>query len=201
MDLDEPAQSSGVAPMTVNFGDLSHLQPGDLWGATGQPLTTIAPGRYRLTAEYLYFEKGALRTNAQQIPTRGIVDVDMKQSMIQKTRKLATAMVHVVRPTGQRETVELEDIPNFRDGVEIINRVARDARENYLRLQNTQHVNYQGSPVLGGVAPSAVSDTSSRGSQELETLRQVVGMHDREVLDDVAFIAEVKRVVGGSSVA
>ncbi len=57
-----------------------------LWFAVGKPLTGIGGGRYTLTPEVLYFESGTLRTNAQQVRTREIHDVDAKQSMAQKAR-------------------------------------------------------------------------------------------------------------------
>ena len=60
------------------------LEPGTLWSAIGKPLTGIGVGRYRLTEEYLFFEKGTLSTKSQQIRVHEIFDVDATQSMTQK---------------------------------------------------------------------------------------------------------------------
>ncbi len=80
-----------------------------LWSAVGKPITQIGGGRYTLTPEYLHFESGTLRTNAQQIRTHEIHDVDAKQSMAQKARGLGTITLWADR-SGGREEVKLEDI-------------------------------------------------------------------------------------------
>lgn len=166
------------------------MQPGDLWAATGKPVTGFGAGRYRLTNDYLYFEAGGLKTQAQQVPTREIVDVDLRQSMTQKARGVGTLMVHVVRQDGTRETAQIIDIPNFRDGIDIINRVAEQARLRFSQEQRTQHVNY------AGAGPQAVPAAPAPAvGGPLDALRQMAGLHDRGVVDDATFIAEVKRLL------
>ncbi|MDK1361037.1 PH domain-containing protein [Arthrobacter sp. zg-Y1219] len=174
--------------MTTNFGDSLPMKPGDLWAATGKPVTGFGGGRYRLTEDYLHCESGGLKTEAQQVSTREIVDVDLRQSLTQKARGVGSLLVHVVRQDGTRETVQIVDIPNFRDGVETINRVAEQARLRFSQEQRTQHVNYAGQMPLTSV-PAATA------GGPLAELRQVAGLHDRGVLDDVTFIAEVKRLL------
>lgn len=129
---------------------------GAIWHATGKPLTGIGAGRYWLTEEYLYFEKGALRTNSEQIPIHQVFDIDAKQSISQKARGVGTITVHVQRGPGT-EVVELEDVPSFREGVAAINQAARARREQLEVRANTQTVNYNG----GGFLPAALTPAAA----------------------------------------
>ena len=89
--------------------------PDAIWQAVGKPITGIGAGKYKLTAHYLFFEKGTLRTDSQQVPVSALLDVDVRQSMTQKARGVGTVVVHIQRPT-RVELVALEDIPSFREG-------------------------------------------------------------------------------------
>lgn len=168
-----------------------------LWSAVGKPITQIGGGRYTLTPEYLHFESGTLRTNAQQIRTHEIHDVDAKQSMAQKARGLGTITLWADR-SGGREEVKLEDIPNFREGVNAINDAAFKAREGLRVREQTSHVNYQGTPFpqaapSAPVAPAAAAPAASDLNAELERL---AGFHQSGVLTDEEFTAAKRKLLG-----
>lgn len=180
----------------------THAQPGDLWASVGKPLTGYGAGKYRLTHEYLYFETGGFSTNAQQIPTALIMDVDMRQSMTQKARNLGSVVVHIDRG-GRRESALIDDIPDFREAVDIINRVASHARSQYLQAQRTQNINYGGGPSpippqapqssSAPAAPSPQSNPEREGT--IAQLRAIADMHHRKVIGDEQFIAEMHRLL------
>ena len=109
--------------------DKSHVdrEPDAIWQAVRKPMTGIGAGKYKLTAHYLFFEKGTLRTDSQQVPIAAVLDVDVKQSMAQKARGVGNVVVHIQRPT-RVEIVTMEDIPNFREGQRVINDAAHSAR-------------------------------------------------------------------------
>ena len=134
------------------------LDPGVLWAAVGNPLTGIGAGRYRATEEYLIFERGTLSTKSQQIRMREIHDVDAAQSMTQKARGVGTITLWACRESGN-ERVELEDIPNFREGVTTINQLADEARHRATTRHNTKHVNYTGAPAVAATPAPAVAAT------------------------------------------
>ena len=104
-------------------------------------MTGIGAGKYKLTAHYLFFEKGTLRTDSQQVPIAAVLDVDVKQSMAQKARGVGNVVVHIQRPT-RVEIVTMEDIPNFREGQRVINDAAHSAPHLIQRNQNTMR--YEG---------------------------------------------------------
>ena len=169
-----------------------------LWSAVGKPITQIGGGRYTLTPEYLHFESGTLRTNAQQIRTHEIHDVDAKQSMAQKARGLGTITLWADR-SGGREEVKLEDIPNFREGVNAINDAAFKAREGLRVRQQTSHVNYQGTPFPTAAAPAAApgpSASTSAASDLNAELERLAGFHQSGVLTDEEFSAAKRKLLG-----
>ncbi|MFJ3035569.1 DUF2510 domain-containing protein [Curtobacterium pusillum] len=163
-----------------------------LWSAVGRPITQIGGGRYTLTPEYLHFESGALRTNAQQIRTHEIHDVDAKQSMTQKARGLGTIILWANR-SGGREEVRIEDISNFREGVNAINDAAFRARENLRTREQTSHINYQGSHMPTGTP--VPQSSPPLGDLNLE-LARLASFHESGVLTDDEFVAAKRKSLG-----
>lgn len=201
-----PQQRSGLGAKLADAGRnlVTRTDPstrGDvLWSAVGKPLTQLGAGRYTLTPEYLYFESGTLRTNAQQIRTHEIHDVDAKQSMAQKARGLGTITLWADR-SGGREEVKLEDIPNFREGVNAINDAAFKAREGLRVREQTSHVNYQGTPFPQAVPPAAAVPASpaapSSAASDLNTeLERLAGFHQSGILTDEEFTAAKRKLLG-----
>ena len=166
--------------------------PDTIWSAVGKPLTGIGGGRYSLTPEYLYFESGTIRTNAQQIRTHEIYDVDAKQSMAQRARNLGTITLHAKRADDSIETVVLEDVPSFRDGVTALNNAAHQAREALRVRETTSHVNYQSAPFTPA-APTAAASPAWDLNAELERL---ASFHRSGVLTDDEFTAAKRKLLG-----
>jgi len=184
-----------------------HFRPGDsspattpdrdpdaIWQAVGKPVTGIGAGRYKLTAHYLFFEKGALRTNAQQVPIAAVLDVDVKQSMTQKARGVGNVIVHIQRPT-RVEIVLMEDIPNFREGQRAINDAAHAARLYLQRNQNTMR--YEGTlpghipqPLAGSGAGASTPPTPAAAPDYIDQLTKLGQLRDAEVLSEEEFKAK-----------
>jgi hypothetical protein len=196
------------------------LPEGTLWAARGQRLSGLSGGRYRLTAEILYFEIGALSLKGQQIATHEIVDVDVAQTMTQKARGLGDIILTAHRITGS-ERVVLSDIADFRGGAETINRVVRDAkraRAEYDVMSKTQRVqtemHYSGNtPVIGGFAaaasapavapaatPAAITATDPAATAAAPDLvaeiRKLADLRAEGVLDDEEFAAAKRKLLG-----
>jgi hypothetical protein len=182
------AQPAEMSLSTVAPGDQN---PDVLWEAVGKPMTGIGAGKYRLTNHYLFFEKGALRTDLQQVPVAALLDVDVRQSMAQKARGLGTVVVHIQRAT-RVELVFLDDIPNFREGQRAINEAAHAARVKIQAWQNTSTVNYQGSHPMAQTAAAgqpAAAETVAAVDYvaQLEKLGQ---LRDAGILTDEEFQAK-----------
>jgi hypothetical protein len=171
--------------------------PDTIWSAVGKPITGIGGGRYTLTPEYLYFESGTIRTNAQQIRTHEIYDVDAKQSIPQRARSVGTITLHAKRADGSVEIVLLEDIANFRDGVTALNDVAYRAREALRVREATSHVNYQGSPIPHAMAASTPALPDATPAADLNgELERLASFHQSGVLTDEEFTAAKRKLLG-----
>lgn len=171
------------------------VDPDALWSAVGKPLTGLGGGRFKLTAEYLHFETGMLSTKAQQIRNADIYDVDAAQTLAQKARGVGTITLFAQRgSTGEREKVQLEDIPNFREGVKAINDAAFAAREALRVRENTQHVNYAGA-VPAAAAPVAAAPGGGGVDLNAE-LGKLAALKAQGVLDDEEFTAAKRQLLG-----
>jgi hypothetical protein len=195
---DEPQRRSGIAEAAKRVvSQTKGTEEGVLWSAIGKPLTKIGGGRYRLTAEFLFFEKGTLSLKAQQIRTHEIHDVDASQSLAQKARGLGTITLFAERPSG-REQVLLEDIENFREGVRIINEAAYAAREALRVRTQTQNVHYSGTPTFAAPpAPAPVEASPAPASVDLNAeLGKLAEFHKSGVLSDEEFAAAKRKLLG-----
>lgn len=92
--------------------------PDAIWSAVGKPITGIGGGRYKLTEQYLFFERGTLSTKAQQISAHETFDVDAMQTITQKARGVGTVVLDAIRSGGgTRERVELVDVERSAKGL------------------------------------------------------------------------------------
>lgn len=162
--------------------------PGVVWSAVGQPITGIGARRYRMDATTLYFEKGVLSTNAQQVPLVHVVDVDMRQSITQKARGVGNVVLHVQRMRGL-EAVVLQDIPEPRAAVTVINRAVTAARIVEQQRANTRHYNGQ-TPLGPASAPASVAPPPPSAPDPIEQLRRLGELRDAGVLTDEEFAAK-----------
>lgn len=170
--------------------------PDTIWSAVGKPITGLGAGRYKLTEEYLFFEKGSLSTKAQQIRTHEIHDVDASQTMTQKARGVGTVVLTAQRTSG-REIVHLEDIPNFREGVSTINRVAHEARERLRVRESTQHINYSSAAYGGHQAPPVAQQQAPAAGMDLNAeLGKLAAFRDQGVLNEEEFVAAKRKMLG-----
>ena len=124
--------------------DTSFSAPADaIWSAVGRPLAGFGGGRFWLSEHYLSFERGTLKTDAQQVPVSAVISVDVRQSMTQKARGLFTVVVRVQRPSGIG-FVTIEDIADGRAAQTVIMGAAHRARTAIAEHQQRQTIRYDG---------------------------------------------------------
>ena len=178
-----------VADRTANV-------PADaIWSAVGRPVTGIGAGRFWMTPQFLFFERGSLRTDSQQVPISGVLDVDVGQSFTQKARGVFTVRVHINR--GNRtEIVSMEDIPDGREAQRIINAAAHEARLQLQRTQNT-HLYQTSGPVPATPISAAAGDhqTAARASDPIEQLRKLGELRDAGILTEEEFSAKKTEIL------
>lgn len=175
-----------------------------LWQGQSQTLTTVATkgravkGRYRLTHEFLYFERGTLRTDAQQVPIVEVEDVDVRQSMSQKARGVGDVLVKIRRPSGG-ELVVMESIPEPRAAQQIINDTARVARFAASTRQNTMRYELVSSgPLVPGQPPQMIEAAAVPNAvvaDPIEQLRKLGELRDAGVVTNEEFEAKKTQIL------
>ncbi|MGV6991248.1 SHOCT domain-containing protein [Gordonia amicalis] len=166
-----------------------NASPDVLWSAKGQPLSGLGAGRYRLTATTLFFEHGTFTTSAQQVPTNQLFDIDLRQSLVQKSRGVGDIVVHIHRSTGVEQVI-LNDVPNPREAVDTINRVAHEARINAHHLANTRHFTSAPASTTDVAAPPAAPQTGQPDA--IEQIKKLGELRDAGILTEEEF-TEKKR--------
>lgn len=159
-----------------------------LWEAQGKPLVpSMGTVKVRVTDDLLYFEKGVLRTDAQQIPLSFVYDVDVAQSMTQKMSGVATLKVHVRRPEGT-EIVVLDDMPDFRNGAQIINDASKRARHAEAQATNTHY--------FAGPAAAAPAAPQQSADDPMAQLQRLKSMHEAGLITDEEYSAKKADILG-----
>jgi hypothetical protein len=172
-----------------------------IWEAQSETLTgkasggRIVKGRYRLTREFLFFETGTLRTDAQQVPIAFVKDVDVKQSITQKARGVGNVIVHIEHLSGRAETasraekVTMESIGDPKGAQRVINDTAREARHELQARSNTMNYNQNMSP--GGPMGSAAAQPAATAPPDpMAQLKQLGELREAGVLSDAEFDAK-----------
>ena len=92
--------------------------------------------------------------------------------------------------------MELEDIPNFRDGVMLINRTADEARHRERARRSTKTVNYGGGapPVPAPSAP--VGRAQSAATAMNDEIARLASFHQQGILSDEEFTAGKRKLLG-----
>lgn len=179
--------------------------PDSLWEGERKSLTAAATGgrvitgRYRITREYIYFDAGLVSTKSEQVPLWAVRDVDVKQSLTQKARKVGDVVVRVQHDdyTGRYEVV-LESIEEPRAVRDLINSHAQPARLEHQRRAQT-HV-YQGGvpagqPILQS-SPSEAPTPGPVGGSVVTQLKELAELRDQGILTDEEFQSEKTKILG-----
>ncbi|QIX27951.1 DUF2510 domain-containing protein [Nocardioides sp. JQ2195] len=163
---------------------------GTVWSAVGKPISGIGAGRYRMDANYLYFEKGALGTDSQQVPIAQVLDVDVKQTMTQKARGVFTLTVQIQRGANV-ERVLMEDIPDGREAQRQINESAHRARNAIQQRQNTMRYEstHPGVPAAS-VPPAATAPESTVAPDSIAQLKELAALKEAGILTEEEFAAK-----------
>ena len=143
---------------------------------------------------HLYFERGMLSTNSQQVPLHLVMDVDVKQSMVQKARGVFSVYVHINR-TSHVERVLMEDVPDGRAAQRVINEAAHGERVRLQQAQNTMR--YQGAnPAIAPAAEAPPTGPASEADRDpIEQLKQLGGLRDTGIITEEEFAAKKAEIL------
>lgn len=147
----------------------------------------VAAERYVVTPDEIRFTTGTLSTREERVPMWAVRDIDLKQSMSQKARRVGDLHIRVEHSdytARQHVTLSaIEDPHTVRGIIDQAAAAARDARHAHMQTQTVQHVN---------AAPAATPAGSV--ADELVKLAQ---LRDAGVLTVEEFEAQKARLLGG----
>ncbi|MBD8031405.1 SHOCT domain-containing protein [Corynebacterium sp. Sa1YVA5] len=110
--------------------------------------------------------------------------------MAQKARGIGTVTLHAKRSNGELESIELVDIPDFRQAVEIINSTAEEARIQLQRRANAQTLRHEGQQ-------QSANNTSSSPKDDLNgELMKLAELKSAGVLTEEEFAAAKRKLLG-----
>jgi Short C-terminal domain/Bacterial PH domain len=186
--------------MTIYSGDEQTI-----WEGETQNVTALATGgrftlRYRLTTHNIYFEHGGITgTRQEQIPLINVQDVDVSQTLIQKTRKIGNVLVHIVRPNGRTDTAVFDSIfepERVRDLInQTVHQVRAAAHQRQLAEQRDLNV-HRFETESATFPPTALSGNSSQPTTDpdktMEMLERLGKLRDAGVVTPEEFEAKKK---------
>jgi hypothetical protein len=174
-----------------------------LWEGESKDLTSVATGgrvvkkRYKITREFIFEDAGLIGSKEEQIPLWAVRDVDVKQSMLQKTRNVGDVSIRVETNdyTGKKAIV-LESIETPKDVRNLINEHSRLARE--LRLRQQQSVNYSGAAPVGPAGPGAIWSGQQPTQKEdpIEKLTKLGALLKDGLISQEEFDSQKKKLLG-----
>lgn len=209
------AASAAAGQLTSNE---QHLPEGTLWSALGKTVGNVTTGRYRLDATYLYFSKGALRTDAQQVLVASVVDVDVRQSLTQRARGTYTVVARVQTNTVAPYLVSMTDVPDGPTAQRVIMQTAHEARlsleQRAIGIEGQRHlatntlrneVRYDGAvPAMLAPTPAApptavapaptppspeTAPATAAGADPIAQLKELAALRDAGILTEEEFTA------------
>lgn len=165
-----------------------------IYQVAAKPLNPLQKLTVTVTAQHVVFERGMLGTETQQVPMAHVFDVDVKQTMVQKSRGVGTLTVHVNRPGGERETVVLEDIPQPSELARCLNDIAPRARHAESQIQNTHYYQGGGHPMhvpTPPPAPAPAPATAAPSADDIMSQLERLGkLRDAGVVSEEEFAAK-----------
>ena len=109
------------------------MTPGerDLWQGSPDPILSPVGAHtvsYRITTQRLVVDHGVVGKSVDQIPLFRVKDVQVKRSLVARTRGVGTIIVTSTDPSTP--TVRLEHVPNAADVADMLGRLVLDARRS-----------------------------------------------------------------------
>ena len=171
-----------------------------LWEGESKDLTSVATGgrvvkkRYKITREFIFEDAGIIGSKEEQIPLWAVRDVDVKQSILQKTRNVGDVSIRVETNdyTG-KQAIVLESIETPKEVRNLINEHSRLARE--LKMRQQQSVNYSGH---GPAGPGAIwsGQQTTQKEDPIEKLSKLGALLKDGLISQEEFDSQKKKLLG-----
>lgn len=183
--------------------------PNTIWTGEKKSAGTAAIGvsgvRYRITRDKIYVESGLMSSVSEQVPLWAVLDVDVRQNLMQQGKNIGDVVVHVDTTTfpGSTGQVLLDNIEDPYTVRDLLNQHVGEARAKKQMLTQTQYLQHSG-PAFGvpaapapptGMAGGATA-AGGAGVDVADQLRKLADLRDQGILSEEEFAVQKQRLLG-----
>lgn len=176
--------------------------PNTLWvgekKSAGSSAIGVSTTRYRITRDKIYVESGLLSSVSEQVPLWAVLDVDVRQSLIQRPKNIGdvAVMIDTAQYPGHTGTELLLD--NIEDPFavrDLLNQHVGEARMKRQMQTQTQYLQHSG-PAFGTPAATPAPTAAASPVDLADQLRKLAQLRDEGILSEEEFAAQKQRLLG-----
>ena len=193
---------AALAEQQAKQAEAAANDPNTLWVGERKSAGTAAVGvsttRYRITRDKIYVESGLLSSVSEQVPLWAVLDVDVRQSVLQRPKNIGdvAVMIDVAQYPGHSGSSELlldniEDPFSVRD---LLNQHVAEARAKKQMLTQTQYLQHSG-PAFGA-QPTPATTAASSPVDVADQLRKLAELRDQGILTEEEFAVQKQKLLG-----
>ena len=193
-----------LAEQQAKQAEAAANDPNTVWMGERKSVGTSAIGvsttRYRITRDKIYVESGLMSSVSEQVPLWAVLDVDVRQSVLQRPKNIGdvAVMIDTAQYPGHAGSEllldNIEDPFTVRD---LLNQHVSEARTKKQMLTQTQYLQHSG-PAFGAApapAPAAASSSSSP-VDVADQLRKLAELRDQGILTEEEFSVQKQKLLG-----
>ena len=196
-----------LAEQQAKQAEAAANDPNTVWVGERKSAGTSAIGvsttRYRITKDKIYVESGLMSSVSEQVPLWAVIDVDVRQSVLQRPKNIGdvAVMIDVAQYPGHSGSSELlldniEDPFTVRD---LLNEHVSEARAKKQMLTQTQYLQHSG-PAFGAPAaapaPAPATTAASSPVDVADQLRKLAELRDQGILTEEEFAVQKQKLLG-----
>lgn len=174
--------------------------PDTLWvgekKSAGTSAIGVATTRYRITRNKIFVESGLMSSVSEQVPLWAVLDVDVRQNLMQKGKNIGdvAVMIDTAQYPGHAGSEllldNIEDPFTVRD---LLNQHVSEARAKKQMLTQTQYLQH-GGPIFGMTPPQAPAGGAP--VDIADQLRKLADLRDQGILSDEEFTLQKQKLLG-----
>ena len=195
---------AALAEQQAKQAEAAANDPNTLWVGERKSAGTAAVGvsttRYRITRDKIYVESGLLSSVSEQVPLWAVLDVDVRQNLMQKGKNIGdvAVMIDTAQYPGHSGAELLLD--NIEDpfGVrDLLNQHVSEARAKKQMLTQTQYLQHSGPGFgTGAAAPTPATTAASSPVDVADQLRKLAELRDQGILTEEEFSVQKQKLLG-----
>src|SRR3954470_20441643 len=153
--------------------------PNTLWTGEKKSAGTSAIGvstvRYRITKDKIYVESGLMSSVSEQVPLWAVLDVDVRQNVLQRSKNIGDVVVMIDRaayPGHSGSELLLDNIEDPFSVRDLLNQQVSTARAKKQMLTQTQYLQHSG-PAFGAPAAPAGAAAPAASASPVDVADQL----------------------------